>query len=58
MQFTTALESEVEPASDMENAQEGAAENGGVGTTELRNLVLILLLILMCAEWLIYVWTS
>ncbi|MCD8148059.1 MAG: BatA and WFA domain-containing protein [Clostridiales bacterium] len=58
VQFPTALESEVEPASAMEDAQEGAAETGGVGTTELRNLVLILLLLLMCAEWLIYVKTS
>ncbi|MCD8216625.1 MAG: BatA and WFA domain-containing protein [Clostridiales bacterium] len=58
VQFPTALESEVEPASAMENAQEGAAESSGVGTMELRNLVLILLLILMCAEWLIYVRTS
>ncbi|MCD8365797.1 MAG: hypothetical protein LUC83_08330, partial [Clostridiales bacterium] len=58
VQFPTASESAVESASLMENVQDGAVESGGIGTKELRNLVLILLLILMCAEWLIYVRTS
>ncbi len=58
VQFPTALESEVESAADMESAQESTVESGGVGTTELQNFVLILLLVLMCAEWLIYVRTS
>ncbi len=58
VQFPSGSESMVESAQSMESAQDGAQGAGRVGAMELRNLFLIILLILMGAEWAIYAKTS
>lgn len=58
VQFPSGTESMVESAQSMESEQDKALGTGRAGAMELRNLFLILLLILMGAEWAIYVKTS
>lgn len=54
--FPTASESHVESAQNMEMANsDGDGWNWGIGTLELRNYLLILLLILLTAEWIVYI---
>lgn len=54
--FPAASESHVEPADNMEAADpDEMDENRGFGTMELRNYILILLLILLIAEWIVYI---
>lgn len=54
--FPVASESHVEPADNMETTDpDGADWNRGIGTLELRNYILILLMILLIAEWIVYI---
>ncbi|MGN0268792.1 MAG: BatA domain-containing protein [Lachnospiraceae bacterium] len=54
--FPAASESHVEPADNMEAAAPDKTDgNRGIGTMELRNYILILLLILLIAEWIVYI---
>ena len=54
--FPAASESHVEPADNMEAADPDEADgNRGFGTLELRNYILILLMILLIAEWIVYI---
>lgn len=58
VQFPSGQESSVESAQSMSYDQDSDPGTGRAGAMELRNLFLILLLILMGAEWAIYVRTS
>ena len=54
--FPAASESHVEPADNMEAADSDETDgNRGFGTMELRNYILILLMILLIAEWIVYI---
>lgn len=55
VQFPSGLESVVESAQSMISEQDGVSGSGRAGAMELRNLFLILLLILIGAEWAIYI---
>lgn len=55
VQFPGGQESSVNSAQSMASDEEVTAGQNFAGTTELRNLFLVILLILMAAEWVIYV---
>lgn len=55
VQFPSGQESFVHSAQSMADDSKSTAGQNFAGTTELRNLFLVILLILMAAEWVIYV---
>ncbi|MCI8992750.1 MAG: VWA domain-containing protein [Eubacterium sp.] len=58
VQFPSGQESSVNSAQDMASDQEIQDGQNFAGATELRNLFLVILLILMAAEWVIYAKSS
>jgi hypothetical protein len=58
VQFPSGQESSVEAVQSYTTDSDGIQQNGYAGARELRNLFLIILLILMGAEWVVYVKTS